>query len=81
MLAYWHHPPWSTGEHGDNGRVRTLWQVLARNGADVVRNGHDHSYERFARRSADGSASANGVRQFVVGTGGQSRAAHDRPAH
>ena len=79
VLAYWHHPPWSTGDHGDNGRVRTLWQVLARRGADVVLNGHDHSYERFARRGADGSASRTGVRQFVVGTGGRELYGFDRP--
>ncbi len=69
-LAYWHHPSWSSGSHGDNTSVRAMWRVLARRGADVVLNGHDHSYERFAPRGADGSAAARGIRQFTVGTGG-----------
>ena len=79
ILAYWHHPPWSTGYHGNHPRVRTMWQVLARRGADVVLTGHDHSYERFARRGAGGSASRNGVRQFVVGTGGRGLYGFDDP--
>ncbi len=70
LLGYWHHPPWSGGQHGNNGRVRVLWRVLARHGADLVLNGHDHDYERFARRNASGAAAPDGVRQFVVGTGG-----------
>ena len=70
VLGYWHHPPWSGGQHGDNGRVRVLWRVLARHGADLVLNGHDHDYERFAPRGASGAAAPDGVRQFVVGTGG-----------
>ena len=78
VLAYWHHPPWSTGQHGNNRRVRTLWRVVARHGADVVLTGHDHSYERFARRGAGGGAARNGVRQFVVGTGGSDLEGFDR---
>lgn len=69
-LAYWHHPPWSSGEHGGNTTTRTMWRVLARGGGDVVLNGHDHNYERFAPRAANGSAAARGIRQFIVGTGG-----------
>jgi hypothetical protein len=38
---------------------------------EVVLNGHDHLYERFARQLADGTADpANGIRQFTAGTGG-----------
>jgi alkaline phosphatase len=50
--------------------VATLWATLQRAGADVVLSGHDHDYERFAPQTADGRASAHGIRQFVVGTGG-----------
>ncbi len=69
-LAYWHHPPWSSGEHGGYTTTRTMWRVLARGGGDVVLNGHDHNYERFAPRAANGSAAARGIRQFIVGAGG-----------
>ncbi|MFZ2013996.1 MAG: Ig-like domain-containing protein [Nocardioides sp.] len=38
----------------------------------LVLNGHQHCYERFGLQNASGQADANGVRQFVVGTGGES---------
>jgi hypothetical protein len=70
-LAYWHHPRWSSGEHGSDGRVGSLWQVLFRLGVDVVLNGHDHDYERFAPMRPSGTyAPRHGIREFVVGTGG-----------
>jgi hypothetical protein len=38
---------------------------------DVVLNGHDHMYERFAPQDPDGKPDpAKGIRQFIVGTGG-----------
>lgn len=70
-LAYWHKPLFSSGLHGNNPSVRPLWQALYDYGADVVLNGHDHSYERFAPQTADGELyPAHGLREFVVGTGG-----------
>ena len=47
-----------------------MWQLLADAGADVVLNGHDHVYERFAPLDARGQPSPTGMREFVVGTGG-----------
>ena len=63
-LAYWHHPRFSSGLHGSDPTMATLWLTLARGGADVVLAGHDHHYERFAPH--------DGIRSFVVGTGGRS---------
>ena len=63
-LAYWHHPRFSSGLHGSDVTMAAFWQTLARAGADVVLAGHDHHYERFAP--------INGIRSFVVGTGGRS---------
>ena len=71
-LAYWHHPRWSHGQHGDIADVAPLMQALYDAKAEIVLNGHDHNYERFTPRSPDGSADPNGVREFVVGTGGRS---------
>jgi hypothetical protein len=71
-LAYWHEPRWSSGTHGSNPRYGALWGDLAAAGADVVLNGHDHDYERFAPLSADGQVKPNGVREFIAGTGGES---------
>lgn len=70
VLAYWHHPLFSSGEHGNYSRSRAFWDVLYAAHADVVINGHDHDYERFGRQTPSGAASANGIREFVVGTGG-----------
>ncbi len=70
ILAYWHHPRFSTGMHGDDGAMATFWRVLSDAGADVVLNGHDHDYERFVPLASDGSPAPNGIREFVVGTGG-----------
>jgi len=70
-LAYWHHPVFSSGEHGSNPRMAATWKKLDEAGVDVVLTGHEHSYERFAPQTYEGVADPDGVRQFVVGTGGR----------
>ncbi len=71
-LAYWHHPRFSSGSHGNDTAVAPLWNALYAAGADVVLNSHDHSYERFAPQSPSGAADpVRGIREFVVGTGGK----------
>jgi hypothetical protein len=70
-LAYWHRPRFSSGLHGSSLDVKPFWDVLHAAGADVVLAGHDHDYERFAAQDPNGAADpVNGIRQFVVGTGG-----------
>jgi acid phosphatase type 7 len=70
-LAYWHHPRFSSGEHGNDADVAPLWDALYDSGAEVVLSGHDHTYERFAPQDSTGAPDPEaGVRQFVVGTGG-----------
>lgn len=69
-LAIWHRPRFSTGPHGNSTGMDAVWQLLATNGAEIVVNGHDHMYERFTPLDASGAASANGLRELVVGTGG-----------
>jgi hypothetical protein len=72
VLAYWHKPRWSSGtHHGSNETFQTLWQILYSAGAEVVINGHEHNYERFAPMNATGQADPLGLREFVVGTGGR----------
>ena len=69
-LAYWHYSLFSSGQYAVPA-MRTAWQVLYDAGADVVLSGHDHFYERFGPQSPAGQLdSARGIRQFVVGTGG-----------
>jgi hypothetical protein len=70
-LAIWHHPRFTSGEHGNDPIVAPFWQALYAAGADVIVNGHDHDYERFAPQNPDGLEDrARGIREFVVGTGG-----------
>jgi 3',5'-cyclic AMP phosphodiesterase CpdA len=74
-LAYWHSPMFSSGPHGSEIRITSrmleIWRVLYEFGADVVINGHDHVYERFAPQNPKGEADPQkGIREFVVGTGG-----------
>ena len=71
-LAYWHHPRFSSGLHGDDGTYDAFWRTLYAAGADVVLVGHDHDYERFAPQDPSRQADPeHGIRQFVVGTGGR----------
>jgi hypothetical protein len=70
-LAYWHHPRFSSGQHGSSTSYDAFWRALYAAGAEIVLSGHDHDYERFAPQSPTGAADQNGIQQFVVGTGGK----------
>ena len=70
-IAYWHHPLFTSGQNGDNPRMRGFWRILYAAGVDVVVVGHDHLYERFAPQDPDGRFDrGRGIRQFIAGTGG-----------
>jgi tartrate-resistant acid phosphatase type 5 len=60
QVVYMHHPPHSSGLHGSTPALQ--WPYAAW-GADAVLAGHNHHYERL---------NVNGLRYFIVGTGGQS---------
>jgi hypothetical protein len=83
LLAYWHHPLFSSGaepEHAERSAMRAIWRDLFEAGADVVLNGHEHSYERFAPQDPEGRADPRrGIREFVVGTGGKDFTLLPRP--
>lgn len=57
-VVYFHHAPYSSGEHGSNKEMHWDFDRL---GADVVMAGHDHGYERLHR---------DGVVYIVNGAGG-----------
>lgn len=70
-LALWHQPRFSSGAHGNDPTVAPFWDALYAAGADLVLNGHDHDYERFAPQDPAGVADpARGITEIVVGTGG-----------
>ncbi len=71
ILAFWHHPLYSSGLRGADPIMRPAWQMLMTAKADVILSGHEHLYERFALQDSQGQQdSQHGMRQFVVGTGG-----------
>ncbi|HEU5262515.1 MAG TPA: invasin domain 3-containing protein [Gemmatimonadales bacterium] len=71
-LAIWHQPRFSSSSSTPRSAVKTFWDDLYAAGAEVVVNAHFRNYERFAPQTSDGVADPqNGIRQFVVGTGGQ----------
>ena len=73
VLAYSHHPRFSSGVHGDHPQMAALFAALYDARADVVLAGHDHTYERFAPQSPAARLDRRrGIRVFVVGTGGRS---------
>jgi hypothetical protein len=71
-MAYWHEPRFSSTPGRGNGIVDPLWQALAAARVDVLLTAHQHFYERLAPMNGAGQADPNGVRQFIVGTGGES---------
>ncbi|MEU9759142.1 discoidin domain-containing protein [Streptomyces sp. NPDC047985] len=70
IAAYWHHPLYSSGGHGNDPVSRPVWKLLYGARADLVLGGHDHHYERFAPQNPDGKATADGITEVVGGMGG-----------
>jgi hypothetical protein len=72
-LAYWHRPYWGDGG-GSRSTTRYFAKTLYAAGAELLLVGHEHIYERFAPMDPSTSvADPNGIRQFIVGTGGRSQ--------
>jgi hypothetical protein len=75
-LAIWHNPRFfssNTVGWTRNEYLAGLWDKLYAAGVDVVVNGQQHQYERFPPLTATGVPdNARGIREFNVGTGGES---------
>jgi predicted phosphodiesterase len=70
-IVVWHQPRFSSGdEHGSDQDVQPLWEAAVASGVDIVLNGHDHDYERFAKLDEAGTPDPEGTREFVTGLGG-----------
>ncbi|MEU8759066.1 discoidin domain-containing protein [Streptomyces sp. NPDC048659] len=70
VAAYFHHPLYSSGGHGNDPVSKPVWQILYAAKTDLVLNGHDHHYERFAPQDPNGKATADGIVEIVGGMGG-----------
>lgn len=70
-LALWHMPAFSSGfEHGPTPKMQRFWALLNDRRAEFVLNGHEHFYEAFEPLDSTGNRAEDGMREFVVGTGG-----------
>ncbi|RSN27402.1 metallophosphoesterase [Amycolatopsis sp. WAC 01416] len=70
--AFFHHPRFSRGSHGDDSSVTPFFQALYNAKADLIVVGHDHNYQRYAPSRPDGTRDdVNGVRELLIGTGGR----------
>jgi acid phosphatase type 7 len=73
--ALWHQPRFSSGSGRGTSAVGPFWADLYSANADLILNAHDHDYERFAPQTPNQAAdTARGIREFIVGTGGESNA-------
>jgi hypothetical protein len=78
-LAYWHQPTFSstatpfTSDSTEGQAADAWWKLLYQHHATLILNGHDHVYSRFAPMDPTGNADPqHGIREFIVGTGGES---------
>ncbi|MFB1482123.1 metallophosphoesterase [Corallococcus sp. RDP092CA] len=72
-IVFFHHPSWSSGEHGSQLTMRRQFGPLfEKYGVDLVLTGHDHDYERSKPMLGDAEAGKNeqGIPYLVVGGGG-----------
>jgi hypothetical protein len=68
-IVFDHRPRWSSNSFA-TADIAPLVNDMYVAGVDLLLSGHSHSYERFGSQNPSGGADANGVREFVVGTGG-----------
>ena len=72
VLAMWHHPLFSYGwTLGDPGRGAAVDRPLQRPRGRRAQRARP-LYERYAQQDPSGTATTSGIREFVVGTGGES---------
>ncbi|HET9010781.1 MAG TPA: PKD domain-containing protein, partial [Gemmatimonadaceae bacterium] len=63
--------PYYSSPSGTYANLKPVWDVLYAFGVELTLHGYNRDYERFAPQDANGNRDdAQGVREFVVGTGG-----------
>jgi VCBS repeat-containing protein len=78
VIAIWHKPRYSSGATNYQA-LQPLWDDLYDAGVDILLDGHDHIYERTVPMKSGATLASPpvadatyGIRQFTVGTGGES---------
>jgi hypothetical protein len=74
VLAYWHDPRFASRPTGAvPAKTLPWWNDLYAARADIILGASYHVYERFDMLDPSGNVNRdNGIREFVVGTGGKS---------
>lgn len=77
VVAFFHHPAYSSGPHGASrverptAAVRARWMPLFRqHRVDLTFTGHEHLFEHWTEQYRDGSGQARRMDQIVSGGGG-----------
>jgi hypothetical protein len=70
ILAVWHQPRFTSGRHPNDTTYAPWWNLLYQYKADIIADGHNHNYERFNQINPQEQAASDGIREFIVGTGG-----------
>ena len=75
VLAMWHSPRFystTSTSFTPTATVKAFWDDLIARHATLIVNAHMRDYERFAPQTTAGVADpVNGIRQIIVGTGGE----------
>ena len=77
VVAFFHHPAYSSGPHGGarverpTAVIRARWMPLFRErGVDLVFTGHEHLFEHWVERYVDAEGQRRRIDQIVTGGGG-----------
>ena len=77
VVAFFHHPAYSSGPHGGSvverptAAVRATWMPLFReHGVDLIFTGHEHLFEHWIERYQDETGQWRRMDQIVSGGGG-----------
>jgi hypothetical protein len=79
-VAISHRPRFSSGNTGSSSGQAPVFQALYNAHAELMLNGNDHDYERFAPQAPDQTPDPDsGLVEIVVGTGGKSHGRINQP--
>ena len=74
-ITFGHYPRWASGGsangHGDHPELQELWRLMSGAGVDIYLAGHNHNLQRFEPLNVNGAPDPDGIREFIVGTGGR----------
>ena len=80
VLLFSHAFRFSSGDHGHNdlkskvavpqAHLKEAYKLLHKHKGSLILSGHDHHFEQFGPQNVNGKFAKDGVRSFIVGTGG-----------